>query len=91
MWEEYENDPQYTDAAIAFAKEINRQSSVIEDLQDENRRLHHCVETLTREADAVDLQWEQLQTQIAALKRERDLLIDRNELLTVRVSILEGK
>jgi hypothetical protein len=91
MWEEYENDPQYTDAAIAFAKEVNRQSSVIEDLQDENRRLHHCVETLTREADAVDLQWEQLQTQIAALKRERDLLIDRNELLTVRVSILEGK
>ena len=91
MWEEYENDPQYTDVAIAFAKEVNRQSSVIEDLQDENRRLHHCVDTLTREADAVDLQWEQLQTQIAALKRERDLLIDRNELLTVRVSILEGK
>jgi len=95
MWEEYEDDPQYTDVAIAFAKEVNRQSSVIEDLQDENRRLHHCVDTLTRQADAVDLQYDQslveLNAQIAALKRERDLLIDRNELLTVRVSILEGK
>jgi chaperonin cofactor prefoldin len=95
MWEEYEDDPQYTDVADIFGKEVIRQRSVIEDLQEENRRLYHCVDTLTRQADAVDLQYGQslveLNAQIAALKRERDLLIDRNELLTVRVSILEGK